>query len=346
MATSRVSDFRSDTVTRPTDAMRRAMAEADVGDDVFGDDPTVQRLEMRAAEILGKDAALFCASGTMANQIAVRCHTRPGDEVMLHEGAHVYRFEQGGLAALHGVQARPLSGARGEVPVEVLTAEIRADDPHFPRTRLVVLENSFNWGGGCVLSREYVQSVAAMARANDLALHLDGARLANAAVALGCSIADLARSADTVTLCLSKALGAPVGTVLGGTREFIKAARRARKLLGGGMRQSGILAAAGLLALDSPPDLAADHARARRFAAAVRSLPGTTVVEPETNIVVISIATAPIPRILADLKERGVLAVGFGAGRVRFVMHRDVGDDDVQRALDALGLAIKRTDQR
>lgn len=168
---TRISDFRSDTVTRPTPEMRRAMAEADVGDDVFGDDPTILRLEARTAELLGKEAAVFCPSGTMANQVSVRCHTRPGDEVMLHEGCHVYRFEQGGLAALHGVQARALPGAHGEVPLEVFATEIRPDDPHHPRTRLVV-QNSFNWGGGCVLPLDYVRAVGAFCRSAGLALHL------------------------------------------------------------------------------------------------------------------------------------------------------------------------------
>src|SRR5262245_1529382 len=183
MAAARISDFRSDTVTRPTPAMRAAMAAAEVGDDVFGDDPTVKRLEAAAASLFGAEASLFCPTGTMANQIAIRCHTQRGDEVLLHEGCHAFRFEQGGMAALHGVQARALPGPRGEVPVEVLEAEIRADDQHFPRTRLVVLENTFNWGGGSVLGRGYVRSVMDLARRRGLKVHLDGARLMNAAVA-------------------------------------------------------------------------------------------------------------------------------------------------------------------
>jgi threonine aldolase len=272
----------------------------------------------------------------MANQIAVRCHTNRGDEVLLHEGCHTYRFEQGGMAALHGVQARALPGARGEVPIEVLEAEIRADDQHFPRTRLVVLENTFNWGGGSVLRRDYVRSVLEMAGRRALRVHLDGARLMNAAAASGCPASELCAGFDSVTLCLSKALGAPVGTMLGGTASFIAEARRARKLLGGGMRQAGILAAAGLLAIGDPPNLQADHARARRLASGLGGIPGVTVAEPETNIVVATIAGMAPPALLERLRSAGVLAVGFGPGRIRFVTHRDVGDDDVAKARSAM----------
>jgi threonine aldolase len=320
--------------------MRRAMAEAEVGDDVFGDDPTVRQLESAAAALLGTEAALFCPTGTMANQIAIRCHTGRGDEVLLHEGCHAFRFEQGGMAALHGLQARTLAGPRGEVPVEVLEAEIRGDDQHFPRTRLVVLENTFNWGGGSVLGRDYVRSVLALARRRGLRVHLDGARLMNAAAALGCRASELASGVDSVTLCLSKALGAPVGTMLGGSAAFVAEARRARKLLGGGMRQAGVLAAAGLLAIQDPPDLRADHDRARRLAAALRGVARATVAEPETNIVVVTL-DGPAPQaVLERMRARGVLAVGFGPGRIRFVTHRDVGDEDVARAGAAFSEAM------
>lgn len=333
--TAASSDFRSDTVTRPTPAMREAMARAEVGDDVFGDDPTVAALEAEGARVLGKEAALFCPTGTMANQIAVRVHTRRGDEVLLHEGCHVYRWEQGGLAALHGLQARPLPGPRGEVPVEVLEAEIRADDPHYPRTSLLVLENTFNYGGGCTLRPEYVAEATAMARRRGLKVHLDGARLWNAAVALGTTPAALAAECDSVTLCLSKGLGAPAGTLAAGSKAFVAEARRARKLLGGGMRQVGVLAAAGIVALrDGPTALALDHARAKALAADLRKVPGFEVIEPDTNLVVASHADAP--GVVARLKERGVLTVGFGKGRLRIALHRDVGDADVARLLAAL----------
>lgn len=329
------SDFRSDTVTRPTPAMREAMSRADVGDDVFGDDPTAQALEAEGARAVGKEEALFCPTGTMANQIAVRVQTRRGDEVLLHEGCHVYRWEQGGLAALHGLQARPLPGPRGEVPVDVLESEVRADDPHYPRTSLLVLENTFNYGGGCVLRPEYVAEACAMARRRGLKVHLDGARLWNAAVALGTTPAALAADCDSVTLCLSKGLGAPAGTLLAGTAAFVAEARRARKLLGGGMRQVGVLAAAGIVALrDGPTALALDHARAKALAAELRKVPGFDVVEPDTNLVVASHADAA--GVVARLKERGVLTVGFGKDRLRIALHRDVDDADVARLLAAL----------
>jgi threonine aldolase len=335
------SDFRSDTVTRPTELMRRAMADAEVGDDVFGDDPTVKRLEQAAAKLFGTEASLFCPTGTMANQIAVRCHTQRGDEVLLHDGCHAFRFEQGGMAALHGVQARALPGPRGEVPVEVLEQEIRGDDQHFPKTRLIVLENTFNWGGGSLLGRSYVRSVLELARRRGLATHLDGARLMNAAAAEGRPAAELAGGFDSVTLCLSKALGAPVGTMLGGSARFIAEARRARKLLGGGLRQVGVLAAAGLVALETPPDLAADHARARRLAEGLRRKGIAEVAEPETNIVVVTVGK-PVPTLLEAMKAEGVLAVGFGPGRLRFATHRDVGDEDVARAVAAFAKALEK----
>ena len=330
-----VSDFRSDTVTRPSPAMREAMARAEVGDDVFGDDPTLRELEDEGARVLGKEAALFCPSGTMANQIAVRVHTRRGDEVLLHEGCHVYRWEQGGLAALHGLQARTLSGPRGEVPVELLESEIRADDPHYPRTSLLVLENTFNYGGGCVLNPAYVAAACDMAERRGLKRHLDGARLWNAAVALRSTPAALASPFDSVTLCLSKGLGAPVGTLVAGSAEFVKEARRARKLLGGGMRQAGVLGAAALIALrDGPAALPADHARAKAVATELRRIPAFDVVEPETNLVVASHADAP--GVVQKLRDRGVGIVGFGKGRIRIALHRDVAEPDIVRLFAAL----------
>ncbi|HYC76784.1 MAG TPA: GntG family PLP-dependent aldolase [Planctomycetota bacterium] len=327
-------DFRSDTVTRPSPAMREAMARAEVGDDVFGDDPTARALEEEGARVLGKEAALFCPTGVMANQIAVRVQTRRGDEVMLHEGCHVYRWEQGGLAALHGIQARALQGPRGAVPVAAFEAEIRPDDQHYPRTSLIVLENTFNYGGGCTLAPDYVAEVGALAKRRGLKLHLDGARLWNAAVATGSTPAALAAPCDTVALCLSKALGAPAGTLLAGPAAFIAEARRARKLLGGGMRQVGVLCAAGLVALrEGPAALPADHARARRVAAFLSELPEFDVIPPETNIVV---ATHPrADDVIGALAARGVRVVGFGRGRLRVTLHRDVDDADVARLEEA-----------
>lgn len=331
-----VADFRSDTVTRPTAAMRRAMFEADVGDDVFGDDPSTLRLEARAARLLGKEAALFCPSGTMANQIAIRLHCAPGSEVLLHEGCHVYRFEQGGMAALHGVQAVPLPGGFGQVPVDLLRSHVRPRDDHLPRTRLLVIENTHNLCGGCPLPLEYVDEAAAFAKEAGIGVHMDGARLANASVALGIPMDRLARDADTATLCLSKGLGAPAGTILAGGASAILEARRIRKLLGGGMRQAGVLAAPALLALEEIGRLAGDHRRARDLHAGVRDLPYLESRPPETNLVVLALKTGDVRDLLAHLSGHGVRAVAFGPGRVRFALHRDLGDDDVERAIFAL----------
>jgi threonine aldolase len=330
-----LSDFRSDTVTRPGAAMRAAMAAAEVGDDVFGDDPTVIRLEAEGARFLGKEAALFFPTGTMANQCALRVHTRPGDEVILHEGSHAYRFEQGGMAALHGLQAVPLPGPGGRLRVEDLLQAIRGEDQHLPRSRVLLLENTHNLAGGTVLDPAATLALAGAARSRGLLVHLDGARLANAAVALGVAPAFLAGPADSVTLCLSKGLGAPAGTLLAGDATFIALARRARKLLGGGMRQVGVLAAAGLIALEEGPlALASDHERARRLARALAVLPGLRVQEPETNIVVVELEGSQAG-FLDALRADGVLAVPFGPGRIRFTTHRDLDDGDVERAAEA-----------
>lgn len=317
--------------------MRAAMAEALVGDDVFCDDPTVRHLEAKTAQLLGKEASLFLPSGTMANQVAIRVHTRPGDEVLLHEGCHVYRFEQGGMAALHGVQAVPLPGDEGRVPITRFAECLRPDDPHYPRSRLVVLENSHNLSGGTVLDAAYSAEVRKFATENGLAVHLDGARLANAAVALGVSLSDLAASADSVSLCLSKGLGAPIGTMLSGSAEFVRQARRVRKLLGGGMRQVGVLAAAGLLAIaEGVARLGEDHARARRCAASFRAVRGVRVADPVTNMVLVHTDPELVKPCAEHLAKHGVLALPFGVGRLRFVIHRDVGDLDVERAARAL----------
>lgn len=324
--------------------MRDAMRDARVGDDVFGDDPTVLELEQRGAELLGKEAALFLPSGTMANQVAVRVHTRPGDEVLLDEGCHVYRFEQGALAALHGVQAVPLPGERGVVSLARLKAAVRPDDVHMPRTRLVVLENTHNLSGGAVLPPPYLTEVRTFADAHGLALHMDGARLANAAAAGKTDPATLAAAAHTTTLCLSKGLGAPAGSLLAGPVEFIRAARRARKLLGGGMRQVGILAAAGLMAVADGwrERLERDHALARALAARCAQLEGVQVIAPETNLVIIEVQGAVIPRMLEAMKASGVLAVGFGPQRIRFALHRDVDESSVVAATSALAMALTK----
>lgn len=333
-------DLRSDTVTRPTEAMRRAMAAAEVGDDVFGEDPTVERLQREVAALLGKEAALFVPSGTMANQIAMLVHTRPGDEVVVSEGAHCVWYESGAGAAWAGVQF-VVAGTGVMFDEASLEAAVRPRDYYYPRTSLVSLENTHNRGGGRVLPQRLVVSVAARARALGLSVHLDGARLFNAAVASGCSVAELARPADTVSICLSKGLGAPVGSLLAGDRDRIVAAHRFRKMLGGGMRQVGVLAAAGLHALTHHvARLADDHANARRFAESASHSPRLDVQWPETNIVMVDVADdgspRPAERLAARAREAGVLLSVFGPRRLRAVTHLDVSHQDCVRAGEVL----------
>lgn len=332
-------DLRSDTVTRPDAAMRAAMAAAEVGDDVLGEDPTVRLLEERAARRLGKEAALFVASGTMGNQVCLGVHTRPGDEILAEERSHVLVNEVGGASRLWGCQIRPVRGARGALDLAAAEALVRpAGDVHYPRTRLVTLENTHNYAGGAVLPPEHVDDVAAFCRRHGLLLHVDGARLFNAEVASGVPAARLVAPADSVSICLSKGLGAPVGSVVAGSAAFVEEARRVRKLLGGGMRQAGVLAAAGLLALEEgPARLAADHRRARALAETLAAAPGVTLdlATVQTNIVVAEVPDAPAAcRALAG---HGVLCFDLDRRRLRFVFHRDAGDD----ALDAARAAVE-----
>jgi threonine aldolase len=331
-------DFRSDTVTKPTPAMRGAMVEAEVGDDVFGEDPTAQRLEARVAELLGKEAGVFVPSGVMGNQLAIKVHTRPGDEVVVAERSHIYHYESGAPGVLSGVQLRPLEDPRGFLTGEAVAAAVRGRYDWEPRTRLVCLENTVNKAGGRVYPLDLIHDVAHAAREHDLALHLDGARLWNAAVASGLSEAEIAAPFDTVSVCLSKGLGAPVGSVLAGSEEAIRLARRYRKLFGGGMRQIGILAAAGLYALDHHrAGLADDHRRARRLATALAALPGFDVdpAAVETNIVLAE-TERPAAEVLESLAERGVRMVAFGPHTVRATLHRDLSDEDLDAALAVL----------
>lgn len=335
------SDFRSDTVTRPTPAMRRAMAEAEVGDDVFGEDPTVARLEARVAELLGMEAAVFVPSGVMGNQIAIRVHTRPGDEAVVAERSHLYHYEAAAPAALWGVQLRPVGDASGVLTAADVESVVQGPNDWEARTRLVCLENTVNKAGGVAVPASAIAPVAGAARAHGLALHLDGARLWNAAVALDTPVAALAAGFDTVNVCLSKGLGAPVGSVLAGAAEPIRDARRARKLLGGGMRQSGVLAAAALVALDDYQRdgramLRADHARAAQLADAVEAAGLALVRQPDTNIVLFE-TPGPAARAVDALAEAGVRMVPFGPNAVRATLHRDLGDADVARAAQALG---------
>jgi threonine aldolase len=330
-------DLRSDTVTRPTPAMRAAMAEAPVGDDVFGDDPTVHRLQDEVAGLLGKEAALFVPSGTMANAVAIRTHTQPGDEIIVEAQAHIYLYEGGGYAALAGCSIRTLPAPRGLLEPEAVRAAIRPRETlsHDPLTRLVCVENSHNRGGGTLYTPERLDGIAAVARAAGLALHLDGARLWNASIALNRSEAELAAPFDSVSVCLSKGLGGPVGSLLAGSRAFVARAHRFRKMFGGGMRQAGILAAAGLYALQHHrARLADDHARARRLAEGLAGAGlGVDLAGVQTNMVYARFDRGA-PAALAALRAGGVLAAGIDAVTVRFVLHLDVGEDAVDRTIE------------
>ncbi len=328
-------DLRSDTVTRPTPAMRRAMAEAEVGDDVLGDDPTVQRLEEAAAVRLGKEAALFVPSGSMANNIAIKVWTRPGDEITLDWDAHSLCYEVGAPAALSGVQTRPFRSHHGVPDVNEVAAAIQVETLHSPGTRLLVLENTHNRAGGAIIPLTTHRELYALARERGLKVHLDGARLFNAQVASGVPAAEYAQSADSVSFCLSKGLSCPVGSLLCGPRDFVEAARRVRKLFGGGLRQAGVLAACGLIALETGIDrLAEDHAHARRLHDGLRDLPGVTLDEdpPQTNMVYFN-TERPATDWVERLAAEGVQCLPTGPKRIRLVTHRDVSAAAVETAL-------------
>ncbi len=331
-------DLRSDTITLPTPAMRQAMAEAPVGDDVFGEDPTIRQLEQETAETLGKPAALFMPSGTMANQVALRTHTEPGDEVVLNADSHIYFYECGGPAALSGVMCRLLPGRRGMFTADELRAALPPDDVHFPRAKLVCVENTHNRGGGSVWPIGQIAEVAAAARQACLKLHMDGARLWNASVATGIPESRYASYFDSVSVCFSKGLGAPVGSALVGSEEFIARARRFRKMFGGGMRQAGIIAAGALYALRNHRDrLAEDHANARTLAQALASMPGVELdpADVETNIVFFSVRSMPASEFAARLKDAGVLVLALGADKVRAVTSLMVDEEGLNEAIAA-----------
>jgi len=331
-------DLRSDTVTRPTPAMRRAMAEAEVGDDVYGEDPSVNRLQRIAAERLGKEAALFVPSGTMANQAAIRCQTHHGEVVLAGEGAHILRYESGAASAISGVQIKTI-GAGGLFDGDDVRAAIVPRDAHVAPVTLVAIENTHNSSGGRLFPYEQMLSVAAAARAHALRLHLDGARIFNAEVATGIPAARWAAPFDTVSFCLSKGLGAPVGSLVCGARATIERAHRARKMLGGGMRQAGILAAAGLHALEHHVSrLADDHTHARRLAAGLAQLGLDVDPEPETNMVLFRHSQPDA--LLAALRGRGVLLGSVAPGRFRAVTHLDVSGDAIEEALERFRAAL------
>ena len=326
-------DLRSDTVTQPTAAMRAAMAEAALGDDVYGDDPSVNALQERVADLLGMEAALFMPSGTQSNLCALMAHCQRGDEYLVGQMAHTYRWEGGGAAVLGSIQPQPLPQlADGTIALDEIAAAIKPDDPHYARTRLLALENT--WGGR-VLPLPYIEAATALARARGLATHLDGARLFNAAVAGQMAAVEITRHFDSVSVCFSKGLGAPVGSALAGSRELIARALRIRKMLGGGLRQAGGLAAAALHALDHHIErLAEDHGHARRLADGLQSLRGVTVEPPQTNIVFIDLAPENATGATDRLRQAGVLC--SGAQRLRLVTHLDVSSDDIDLAITVL----------
>ena len=337
-------DLRSDTVSKPSPQMRRAMAEAEVGDDVFGEDPSVNRLQELAAQMLGKEAALYVPSGTMANQISIKVHTQPGDEVIMERSSHPFNSESGGLAALSGVQVNLLDGTQGVLAVEQVARAIRhGNDVHNAPTRLISLENTHNRGGGAVYPIDRIKEIHNVARAEGLAMHLDGARLLNASVASGLPAPQITQYFDSCTLCLSKGLGAPVGSVIAGSEEFIGKAQRYRKMFGGGMRQAGILAAAAIYALENNVErLVDDHLNAKLLAERISSAPGLHI-EPanvETNIIYLRLepdeAWVDAPGLAAAMGQRGALALALGNHGMRLVTHLDVSREEVERAADIM----------
>lgn len=338
----RIIDLRSDTVTRPTPAMRAAMAAAEVGDDVLGDDPTVQRLEAMAAARLGKEASLFVASGHMGNLVALLTHGGRGDEIIVGDQAHIFYYEQGSAAVVGGLHPRTVPNQPdGTLDLNHIEAAIRGDDVHFPRTRLICLENTHNRCGGAVLDPAYLQAVGALARRHDLKLHVDGARLFNAAVALGVDVKELAAEADSVSFCLSKGLAAPIGSLVCGSRVFIQQARRNRKLLGGGMRQVGVIAAAGIIALEQMVErLAEDHDHAQRLAVGLNEIPGLQAdpARTRTNIVMFELVRPDLTpaQLAAALDAVGVRLFPAGGRRLRAVTHYEISANDIDEALQRI----------
>lgn len=342
-----IIDLRSDTVTRPTPGMRAAMAAAEVGDDVFHEDPTVNLLQERLAALLGKEAALFVPSGTMSNQVCVKTHTQPGDELLLESSCHIYNYEAGGPAVLSGVMCRTLDGEFGVLDLTQLEDKIRPDNEHLARTRLVCLENTHNRGGGRVYPLEKIRAISAWAWENGLLMHLDGARLWNAVVATGTLAAEWARHFDTVSVCFSKGLGAPLGSALAGPRDFVARARKIRKLFGGGMRQAGIAAAAALYALDHHVErLADDHRNARVLGQAVADTPGLRLHPPEveTNLVWFQVDPdlGTAKEVAAELKQRGVHVHTPGPQTIRACTHLDVSAAQAERAAETIRRAVPR----
>jgi len=342
-----IIDLRSDTVTLPTPAMREAVYNAELGDDVFGEDPTVNRFEQMAAERMGKQASLLVASGTMANLVCILTHCARGEEVILGDRSHTFLYESGGMSALGGIHPHTISNQPdGTMRLEDIRAAIRGPNVHFPRTRLICLENTHNRCYGSALPPEYIDAVAALAKEHGLSVHLDGARIFNAAVALGLDAKELTRSVDSVSFCLSKGLSAPVGSVVCGTSEFIAEARRSRKVLGGGMRQAGIIAAAGITALEEMVDrLAEDHKNARRLAEGIAAIGGLSI-DPErvqTDIVYFELASDRLTadELVTELGKKGIKILCVGPSRFRAVTHYGITAEDIDLTVKALGEIMK-----
>ncbi|MBI4766741.1 MAG: low-specificity L-threonine aldolase [Deltaproteobacteria bacterium] len=335
-------DLRSDTVTKPTPGMRKAMFEAEVGDDVFGEDPTINALQEKVARILGKEKAVFVPSGTMANQLSIKAHTQPGDEVVLEENSHAFYYEGGAGAVLSGVQFFCLSGKRGLLESSQVEESIRPLDVHFPVTRLICLENTHNRGGGTVYPIKTLSEIYKLAKARGLLVHMDGARLWNASAASVIKPEEYAQWTDSVSVCLSKGLGAPVGSLVAGSVPFIDRVHRFRKMFGGGMRQAGILAAAGIYALDHHLEkLKATHDQAKRLACFLSGLKGVSIdpAEVETNIVIFDVSKSPKKpvQIAGELRTRGVLILPMGKTSIRLVTHIDISDAGIEQAMEAFG---------
>ena len=332
-------DLRSDTVTRPTAGMRAAMLDAPLGDDVFGEDPSVNALEAYGAELLGHEAAIFCPSGTMTNQIAIKLHTQPLDEVVCDHDSHIWQYESAGFAWHSGVKIQPIPGQYGKINAAQIAAAINPTYDWLARTRLVVLENTCNRGGGSVYTLDEVAPIRDLCQQRSLGLHLDGARLMNALRVTGERPRDWGTSFDSISLCLSKGLGAPVGSLLTGSRDFVREARRFRKIMGGGMRQAGMLAAAGLYALQHQSErLDDDHTRAQGLRNCLATLPHVSAIRPvETNIVIFDVdKSLKVPELLADWRTLGLYASAFGPQTIRLVTHLDFGDDALTEAIGIL----------
>ena len=333
-------DFRSDTVTKPTKAMLNAMMNAEVGDDVFMEDPTINALEKKVADLFGKDAALFCSSGTMCNQIAIKVHTQPGDEVICSRLAHIYHYEGGGMAMNSGVTSKLMDCDRGRFTAEEVKKAINQDDIHKPRTSLVCIEDTCNKGGGSVWNQSEIDAIGKLCKKEKIAYHLDGARLFNALAVTNVSPKEYTKDLDSISLCLSKGLGAPVGSVLIGAADFINQARRVRKVFGGGMRQAGYLAAAAIYALDNNIErLKVDHQRAQEVAEKLEALPKIKNILPvETNIVIFNLNDGEdVNQFIDGMKEKGFHLIGMGGQAVRIVYHLDISGEDHKRFLEVLG---------